>query len=108
MFGRRSRSRVNIGITNREVFDYGGGDTFFAAADPVDTNIVYLQVLIPRGTIRVNHQTGEVRSMGVVGGGQVGRDNTPLVVSAHDHLTVYTGDAVIRRSRDQGDSWEAF
>src|ERR1043166_2531704 len=104
MFRSPCRTRLDIGITNYDVYDYGGDDTFRVAADPVDTNVVYMQVLIPAGTGRYNHATGEWRNVALLG--ETGRGtNAPIVISPHDHRTIYIGGAMLWRSGDRGDNW---
>jgi photosystem II stability/assembly factor-like uncharacterized protein len=104
-------SRSAGGITGRDWTVVGGGDGFWAFADPRDSNTLYVESQ-GGGLIRVNVTTGESKSIK-----PYARDgeeklrfnwNAPIHLSPTTPGTVYYGSQYLHRSRDRGDSWETI
>jgi photosystem II stability/assembly factor-like uncharacterized protein len=107
MYAVPSRTRLNIGITNSDVFDFGGGDTYHVLADPVDTNTVYIEVPYPNMPVRFHRPSGQWRAIPFLGEtqGAFGGRGLVLALSPHDHRTLYSGAGMLWRSTDRGDNW---
>ncbi|NJD08974.1 MAG: glycosyl hydrolase [Gemmatimonadetes bacterium] len=107
-WGGPVRNRARAGITNADWVRAGGGDGFYAAIDPTDPNVVYVES--QNGALsRFDYATEERKSIRPVAApGQALRWNwsAPLLISAHDHNTLYFGASVLYRSPDRGDSWQ--
>jgi photosystem II stability/assembly factor-like uncharacterized protein len=87
-----SATPYNAGITNDDWFRVDGGDGFYAAVDPADPTTVYTE-----------SQDGNISRRG---------DppyrfqwNSPVIVSWHDHSTIYYGGNFLFKSTDRGDTW---
>ena len=86
-----------------------GGDGFYSAVDPVDPNIVYAESQ-NGGIIRYDVRTGEQKS--IQPQPKFGEPNlrwnwsVPILISPHDHNTVYFGAQYLFKSPNRGDSWE--
>lgn len=106
MFEVPSRTRLNIGITNSEVFDFGGGDTYYVVADPVDTNTVYIEAPYPNMPVRFTRPGSQWRPIPLLGE-KAGVFGTGLVlaISPFDHRTLYSGSGMAWRTTDRGDNW---
>jgi len=107
-WGGPARSRDRAGITNADWTRAGGGDGFYAAIDPTDPNVVYVES--QNGALsRFDFATEERKSIRPTpDSGQSLRWNwsAPLLISGFDHNTVYSGANVLFRSADGGDSWQ--
>ena len=106
-WGGPARSRDRAGITNDEWVRAGGGDGFYAAIDPTDPAVVYVES--QNGALsRFDFATEERKSIRPPA---EPRDSlrwnwsAPLLISAHDHNTLYFGANVLFESTDRGDSW---
>jgi len=96
------------GITNDDWYTIGGGDGFYAQPDPQDTSIVYTESQ-DGNLIRRNVVTGETKQI------RPREDfdeknfrfqwNSPVMISAFDHNTIYYGGNFLFRSTNRGDSW---
>ncbi len=96
------------GITNDDWYTIGGGDGFYAQPDPQDTAIVYTESQ-DGNLIRRNVVTGENKSI------RPREDfdekffrfqwNSPILISAYDHNTIYYGGNFLFKSTNRGDSW---
>lgn len=87
------------------------GDGFESAIDPEDPNIVYAQAQY--GSIaRVDKKSGEsVRITPKPRKGEAQYNfnwDAPLLISAHDHKTLYYAADKLFKSTDRGDSWEVI
>jgi photosystem II stability/assembly factor-like uncharacterized protein len=96
-------------IQNKDWVNVGGGDGFWAWADPADADIVYAEY--QGGELsRRRVSTGEEKSIKPLpGAGEPPYRfnwNTPVVMSPTDPKTIYMGSQFLFRSRDRGDSWE--
>ncbi len=104
-----SRTRNRQGITNNDWYRTTGGDGFQAAIDPTDHNVVYGES--QGGSIlRYDVRTGEQKIIQPQPG--FGEKpyrwnwSAPLLVSPHDHNTIYFGANFMFKSTSRGDSWE--
>jgi photosystem II stability/assembly factor-like uncharacterized protein len=104
-----SQTRNRQGITNSDWYVTVGGDGFYSAVDPTDPNTVYAESQ-NGGIIRYDVKTGEQKS--IQPQAKFGQPNlrynwsVPIVISPHDHNTVYFGSQYFYRSPNRGDSWE--
>jgi photosystem II stability/assembly factor-like uncharacterized protein len=104
-----SQTRNRQGITNSDWYVTVGGDGFYSAVDPTDPNTVYAESQ-NGGIIRYDVKTGEQKS--IQPQAKYGDPNlrynwsVPIVISPHDHNTVYFGAQYLYRSSNRGDSWE--
>ncbi len=103
-----SATRLRAGISNDQWFRTGGGDGFYSGVDPTDPNVIYAES--QEGALtRMDRLTGESKSIRpqTAPGEPAYRFNwsAPLLVSPHDHNTLYFGANYLFRSTDRGDSW---
>ena len=107
-WGGPSGTRNTDGITNADWFVTGGADGQQAAADPSDPNVVYSESEYGR-LVRLNLATGEHRLIQPPQPlkGELYRWNwtAPILLSPHDHNTLYFAANVLFQSPDRGDSW---
>ena len=104
-------SRSPGGITGRDWSVVGGGDGFWAFADPKDVNTLYVEY--QGGQLsRVDVTTGESKSIK-----PFARDdqeelrfnwNTPIHLSPSKPGTLYYGSQYVHYSVDRGDSWQTI
>ena len=97
------------GITNSRWENLGGGDGFFAFADPADKDYAYIES--QGGYIaRVNRKTLESRSIQPqpsYGEGKLRFNwNTPMHLSPNEKGVVYIGAQFLFRTRDHGQTWD--
>ena len=97
------------GISNSRWENLGGGDGFWAFADPADPNYVYAES--QGGFIaRVNRKTLEGRPIKPepnYGEGKLRFNwNTPVHMSPNEKGTIYIGAQFLFRSRDHGQTWD--
>ena len=104
-------TRYSDGISNEDWTFLFGGDGFYAAADPDNSDVVYAQSQY--GVLhRINLKNGEQKRIQPwqpqEGEHEPYRWNwsAPFRISPHDAETVYFAANVLFRSRDRGDSWE--
>lgn len=104
-----SQTRNRQGITNSDWYVTVGGDGFYSAVDPTDPNTVYAESQ-NGGIIRYDVRTGEQKT--IQPQAKFGDVNlrynwsVPIVISPHDHNTVYFGSQYLYRSTNRGDAWE--
>jgi photosystem II stability/assembly factor-like uncharacterized protein len=104
-----SQTRNRQGITSSDWYVTVGGDGFYSAVDPTDPNVVYAESQ-NGGIVRYDVKTGEQKS--IQPEPRYGADNlrwnwsVPIVISPHDHNTVYFGAQYLFKSPYRGDSWE--
>jgi photosystem II stability/assembly factor-like uncharacterized protein len=104
-----SSSTQSTGIGNSDWITVEGGDGFYNRIDPVDPNIVYAES--QDGSLsRRDLKSSESKSIRP----QEDNDkaeryrfqwNSPLLISAHDHNTIYYGGNHLFKSTDRGDTW---
>jgi photosystem II stability/assembly factor-like uncharacterized protein len=106
--GGPSQNTTSKGVTNDEWFVTMGGDGFFAAIDPTDPNIVYTEYQYGN-MYRYDKKSGETVKIKPL----ESKDekaykwnwNTPLILSKHDHKTLYCAANKVFKSTDRGNSW---
>jgi photosystem II stability/assembly factor-like uncharacterized protein len=103
-----SNSLTREGITNEDWQVVHGGDGFYAQIDPVEPWIVYSEAQdghIHRRDLRTGQQHS-IRPEGKPGEPHYRFQwNSPVVISAHDHKTIYYGGNYLFKSTDRGDTW---
>ena len=106
--GGPSRTVDNAGIDNADWYVTNGGDGFESQIDPTDPNIVYAQAQYG-WIVRYDHKSGEKVSIKPYPkkGGEALRWNwdAPLLISPHDHNTLYFSAQKVFKSTDRGNSW---
>ena len=109
--GGPSRTINNAGILNSDWFITNGGDGFESQIDPKDPNIVYAQAQYG-WLVRYDKKSGErIAIQPQPGKGEPGLRwnwDAPLLVSPHDHKTLYFSANKVFKSTDRGDSWTAI
>jgi photosystem II stability/assembly factor-like uncharacterized protein len=105
------------GITERDWWDVGGGESGWIAPSPKDSNIVFAGSYGGLLT-RYDHRTGQLRDVNVypdnpMGGGAEAMKyrfqwNFPIVFSPHDGDTLYTAGNVVFKSTNEGQSWQVI
>ncbi|WP_305981965.1 VPS10 domain-containing protein [Roseivirga thermotolerans] len=99
------------GIISSDWIVTQGGDGFESVPDPVEPNIVYAQSQ-NGGLIRFDRKSGE--SVTIVPRPEKGEKeynfnwDSPLMVSPHDHKTIYFAGNKLFKSTDRGNSWEVI
>jgi photosystem II stability/assembly factor-like uncharacterized protein len=111
----RTPTRGRGGITERDWYDVGGGESGWIAPDPRDTNVVYAGSYGNLIT-RFDAKTGVVRNVNPWPDNPMGHPasdlkyrfqwNFPIVISPHDPKVIYAAANVMFRSTDEGQSWE--
>ncbi len=103
-----SNSLTREGITNEDWQVVHGGDGFYVQIDAVEPWIVYAEGQdghIARRDLRTGQQRS-IRPEGKPGEPHYRFQwNSPVVVSAHDHKTIYYGGNYLFKSTDRGDTW---
>jgi hypothetical protein len=104
-------SRSPGGITGKDWEVVGGGDGFWAFADPRDSNTLYVEY--QGGMLsRVDVTTGESKSIKPYA--REGEEklrfnwNTPIHLSPSRPGVVYYGSQYLHRSTDRGESWQTI
>ena len=107
-WGGPSRTRYAMGIPNSLWFVMAGGDGFYAAVDPEDHTIAYVESQ-NGGIVRYDGRTGDRKSIrpNPAPGEMPYRFNwsAPIQISPHDPATVYFAANYLFKSTDRGDSW---
>ncbi|HYV39733.1 MAG TPA: hypothetical protein VE988_28855 [Gemmataceae bacterium] len=112
-----SNSLSSSGIQIGDWYGVGGGETGFTAPDPKDPNIVYAGEY--GGYLSIyDHRTRQARNISIYpfdGSGHGAEDlrvrfqwTAPVLVSPHDHKTVYHAGNVLFKTGDQGKTWKAI
>ena len=103
-----SQTLTRDGITNEDWTVIHGGDGFYAAIDPVEPWIVYTESqdgYVDRRDLRTGQQRS-IRPEAKNGEPHYRFQwNSPVVVSAFDHKTIYYGGNRLFKSTDRGDTW---
>ncbi|HTR78677.1 MAG TPA: hypothetical protein VMH39_11215, partial [Gemmatimonadaceae bacterium] len=113
-----SASRDRLGLSNRDAWNIGGGDGFYARFDRADSNFAYEESQ-EGGVAKVNLNTLEHLSVKPPGNAGEGRGqsgqpayrfnwDSPILVSSVDPKVVYMGANVLFKSTDRGGSWKAI
>ena len=113
----RSRSAFGSAISVRDWEPTAGGESGTVVADPDEPDIVY-GGSFAGALIRIDHRTGEVRSINVWPDPPYGWPveklkyrfnwNFPLMFSPHDPNVLYAAANVLFRTRDEGQTWSAI
>jgi photosystem II stability/assembly factor-like uncharacterized protein len=105
-----SGTRNTDGIVNADWFVTAGGDGFYSLADPTDAGTIYAESQYGR-LLRMDARTGEKRPIAPEPPrGTTYRWNwsSPLLISPHDHQTLYFAANVVFKSSDRGESWRTI
>ncbi|MGM0665906.1 MAG: WD40/YVTN/BNR-like repeat-containing protein [Bacteroidota bacterium] len=106
-----SQTLSDHGIVSSDWIVTVTGDGFESVADPVDPNIVYAQSQYGN-LVRFDKKSGEgVRIVPQPGPGEKEYNfnwDSPLMISPHDHKTLYFAANKLFKSTDRGDSWEVI
>jgi photosystem II stability/assembly factor-like uncharacterized protein len=104
-----SANHDSSGIGNDEWINVNGGDGFHARIDPTDPNLIYVESQ-DGGLNRRDLRTGESKSIRPLEDSDTSpryrfQWNSPLIISPHDHNTIYYGGNHFFKSTDHGDTW---
>jgi photosystem II stability/assembly factor-like uncharacterized protein len=111
---------VSAGIPRGEWHDVGGGESGFATPDPIDPNIVWSSASgFGAGggiVVRYNEKKRQFRQTEVWPEATFGSSakevkyrfqwTFPLLISPHDHNTVYVTSQHVHKTTDGGQSWK--
>jgi hypothetical protein len=112
----RIASRTTTGgITDRDWYDVGGGESGWIAPDPRDSQIVYAGSYGNLIT-RQDRHTGQTRNINPWPDNPMGYGadslqyrfqwSFPILFSPHDPKTLYIGGNVLMKTTNEGQSWE--
>lgn len=109
--GGPSRTLSSGGILNSDWFITLGGDGFESQIDPTDPNIVYSQYQYG-GLVRYDKKNGEnldIQPFPKKGEAPLRFNwDAPLLISPHNHKTLYFAAQKLFKSDDRGDTWTAI
>ncbi len=110
-------SRNRLGRWQRDWYPIGGGESGYIAVRPDDPDIVYAGSYGGWLT-RYDHDLGKSRGINVWPENPMGDGPAPLrhrfqwtfpiIISPHDHDTVYVGGERLFKTTDGGQSWDAI
>ena len=110
-----SRTTSGGGITDRDWYDVGGGESGWIAPDPRDSQIVYAGSYGNLIT-RQDHRTGQMRNINPWPDNPMGYGadvlayrfqwSFPIVFSPHDPKVLYIGGNVLMKTTNEGQNWE--
>jgi len=106
-----SQTLSDHGIVSADWLVTVTGDGFESVGDPVDPNIVYAQSQ-HGNLVRFDKRSGE--EVSIVPRPRKGEKeynfnwDSPLMISPHNHKTIYFAANKLFRSKDRGDSWEVI
>ncbi len=107
--GGPSATTNNAGILNSDWYITNGGDGFESAIDPTNPDIAYAQAQYG-GLVRFDRASGEKTPIkplpGKDGEGYRWNWDSPLLISPHDHKTLYFCSNKVLKSTNRGDDWE--
>ncbi|HEY3130762.1 MAG TPA: glycosyl hydrolase [Acidobacteriota bacterium] len=109
--GGPSRTWEAAGITNADWQVVTGGDGFYAQVDPQDSTTVYGESQYGN-LLRFNTETGE--HIGIQPKAPAGESeyrwnwSAPLLISPHNHTTLYFAANKLFKSIDRGNSWQVI
>jgi photosystem II stability/assembly factor-like uncharacterized protein len=104
-----SSTAQTAGIGNSDWITVQGGDGFYNRIDPQEPNIIYTES--QDGSLsRRDLKTSESKSIRPEEPNDQSpryrfQWNSPLLISAHDHNTIYYGGNHLFKSTDRGDTW---
>jgi len=112
-----SRTTRPGGITDRDWYDVGGGESGWIAPDPKDSEIVYAGSYGNYLT-RQDHRTGQMRNINAWPDNPMGYGadtlkyrfqwSYPIAFSPHDAKTLYIGSNVLMKTVNEGQNWEVI
>ena len=109
-----SATRNRHGIGNRDGFNIGSGDGFYARIDPSDPRTIVIESQDGRAN-RVNLATLERQPVSPLpperlkpGQRERWNWNSPIVMSSFDPKVLYMGSNIVFRSADRGATWKAI
>ncbi|MCH2224706.1 MAG: glycosyl hydrolase [Crocinitomicaceae bacterium] len=106
--GGPSATINNAGILNSDWYITNGGDGFESAIDPTNPNIAYAQAQYG-WLVRYDKTSGEktpIQPMPAKGEpGYRWNWDAPLLISPHDHKTLYFASNKVLKSTNRGDDW---
>ncbi|MDT7540991.1 MAG: hypothetical protein QOE33_895 [Acidobacteriota bacterium] len=108
---------TDFGITERDWYDVGGGESGWIQPSPKDSDIIYAGSY--GGLItRYNHHNGQLREVSPYPDNPMGAGadvqkyrfqwNFPIITSPHDPNALYAGAQVVFKSTDEGQSWKVI
>ncbi len=101
----------NAGILNSDWYITCGGDGFESAIDPTNPNIAYSESQYG-GLVRYDKASGEkIAIQPLVGKGEPAfrwNWDAPLLISPHDHNTLYFAANKVFKSSNQGNDWSTI
>jgi len=106
-----SRTINNSGILNSDWYITVGGDGYETQVDPTNPNIIYAQWQYG-GLVRFDKKSGE--RIGIKpqpGKGEAAfrwNWDSPLLISPHDHKTLFFCANKVFKTADQGNTWKAI
>jgi photosystem II stability/assembly factor-like uncharacterized protein len=110
----RTATRGRGGITEKDWYDVGGGESGWIAPDLRDTNVVYAGSYGNLIT-RFDAKTGLTRNINPWPDNPMGHPASdlkyrfqwsfPIVISPHDPTVIYAGANMVFKSTDEGQSW---
>jgi photosystem II stability/assembly factor-like uncharacterized protein len=117
-----SNSRLASGIIPRAMWHaVGGGESGFATPDPTDSNVIWSSAsgsgMVGGIVVRFDEKRRQFRNVEVWPDQSNGPAESvkyrfvwdaPLLVSPHDHDTVYTASQHVHRTTNGGQSWEVI
>jgi photosystem II stability/assembly factor-like uncharacterized protein len=117
-----SNSRLANGIIPRAMWHaVGGGESGFATPDPTDSNVVWSSAsgsgMVGGIVVRFEEKRRQFRNVEVWPDQSNGPADglkyrfvwdAPLLISPHDHNTVYTGSQHVHRTTNGGQTWEVI
>jgi photosystem II stability/assembly factor-like uncharacterized protein len=107
-WGGPSRTRSGDGIYNADWYGMAGGDGFYAAIDPTDPDIAYVESQMGN-LLRYDRRTGDrkpIRPQPPEGEPDYRFNwSSPIKISPWDHNTVYFAANHLFKSPDRGDTW---
>jgi len=117
-----SNSRLANGIIPRAMWHaVGGGESGFATPDPTDSDIVWSSAsgsgMVGGIVVRFEEKRRQFRNVEVWPDQSNGPAegvkyrfvwDAPLLISPHDHHTIYTGSQHVHRTTNGGQSWEVI
>lgn len=105
------------GITERDWYDVGGGESGWIAPDPRDSDIIYAGSYGNLIT-RFDAHTHTLRNINPWPDNPMGHAaadlkyrfqwSFPIIISPHDPTVIYAGANVIFKSTDEGQSWQVI
>ena len=114
----RTATRTTAGgITDKDWYDVGGGESGWIAPDPRDSEIVYAGSYGNLIT-RQDHRTGQMRNINPWPDNPMGYGadalkyrfqwSFPIVFSPHDPKVLYAGGNVLMKTVNEGQSWDVI